>query len=64
MAKRVSPEAALFMLHWQNSVCDPRASRGKNLAGRSKEQHNKNAQSVLATARNRGMLTVFVNIGG
>ena len=22
MAKRVSPDAALLMLHWQNSVCD------------------------------------------
>jgi biuret amidohydrolase len=66
MAKRVSPEAALLMLHWQNSVCDPRGVCvwGKNLC-RQIEKNNaiKNAQSVLATARTRGMLTIFVNIG-
>ena len=59
MAKRVSPEAALLMLHWQNSVCDPKGVWGKNLC----RQIIKNAQNVLATARNRGMLTIFVNIG-
>jgi len=64
MAKRVSPEAALLMLHWQNSVCDPKGVWGKNLC-RQIEKSNavKNAQDVLATARNRGMLTIFVNIG-
>jgi nicotinamidase-related amidase len=64
MAKRVSPEAALLMLHWQNSVCDAKGVWGKNLC-RQIEKNNaiKNAQSVLATARNRGMLTIFVNIG-
>jgi biuret amidohydrolase len=64
MAKRVPPEAALLMLHWQNSVCDPRGVWGKNLC-RQIEKNNaiRNAQSVLATARNRGMLTIFVNIG-
>ena len=64
MAKRVSPEAALLMLHWQNSVCDPKGVWGKNLC-RQIEKNNaiKNAQSVLATARNRGLLTIFVNIG-
>jgi hypothetical protein len=64
MAKRVSPEAALLMLHWQNSVCDPKGVWGKNLC-RQIEKNNaiKNAQSVLATARSRGMLTIFVNIG-
>jgi nicotinamidase-related amidase len=64
MAKRVSPEAALLMLHWQNSVCDPKGVWGKNLC-RQIEKNNaiRNAQSVLATARNRGMLTIFVNIG-
>ena len=64
MAKRVSPEAALLMLHWQNSVCDPKGVWGKNLC-RQIEKNNaiKNAQGVLATARNRGMLTIFVNIG-
>ena len=64
MAKRISPEAALLMLHWQNSVCDPKGVWGKNLC-RQIEKNNaiRNAQSVLATARNRGMLTIFVNIG-
>jgi len=63
MAKRVSPEAALLMLHWQNSVCDPKGIWGKNLC-RQIEKNNavKNAQNVLSTARNRGMLTIFVNI--
>ena len=64
MAKRVAPEAALLMLHWQNSVCDPKGVWGKNLC-RQIEKNNafRNAQSVLATARNRGLLTIFVNIG-
>jgi nicotinamidase-related amidase len=64
MARRVSPEAALLMLHWQNSVCDPKGVWGKNLC-RQIEKNNaiKNAQSVLSTARNRGLLTIFVNIG-
>jgi nicotinamidase-related amidase len=64
MVKRVPREAALLMLHWQNSVCDPKGVWGKNLC-RQIEKNNaiRNAQSVLATARNRGMLTIFVNIG-
>ena len=64
MAKRVAPETALLILHWQNSVCDPKGVWGKNLC-RQIEKNNavKNAQSVLATARNRGLLTIFVNIG-
>ena len=37
MARRVSPEAALLMLHWQNSVCDPKGVLGQNCsAGRSR----------------------------
>ncbi len=64
MTKRVSPEAALLMLHWQNSVCDSKGVWGKNLC-RQIEKNNaiKNAQNVLNIARNRGMLIVFVNIG-
>ena len=64
MSKRVSPEAALLMLHWQNSVCDPKGVWGKNLC-RQIEKNNavKNAQNVLSVARNRGMLVIFVNIG-
>ena len=65
MVKRVPPEAALLMLHWQNSVCDPKGVWGKNLC-RQIEKNNaiRNAQSVLATARNRGMLTIFVTSDG
>jgi nicotinamidase-related amidase len=64
MAKRVSPESALLMLHWQNSVCDLKGIWGKNLC-KQIEKNNaiKNAQSALATARKRSMLTIFVNIG-
>src|SRR5271154_6067091 len=64
MAKRVSPEAALLMLHWQNSVCDAKGVWGKNLC-RQIEKNNAiaNARRVLATARDRGLLTIFVNIG-
>jgi nicotinamidase-related amidase len=64
MSNRVPPESALLMLHWQNSVCDPKGVWGKNLC-RQIEKNNaiKNAQNVLAIARNRGMLTIFVNIG-
>jgi biuret amidohydrolase len=64
MVRRVPPEAALLMLHWQNSVCDPKGVWGKNLC-RQIEKNNAipNAKSVLATARKRGMLTIFVNIG-
>jgi nicotinamidase-related amidase len=64
MSKRVSPESALLMLHWQNSVCDPRGVWGKNLCPQiEKNNAIKNAQKVLATARSRGLLTIFVNIG-
>lgn len=64
MARRVSPEAALLMLHWQNSVCDPKGVWGKNLCRQiEKNGAVRNAQSVLSVARSRGMLTVFVNIG-
>jgi nicotinamidase-related amidase len=64
MVKRVPPEAALLMLHWQNSVCDPKGVWGKNLCRQIEKNYAiRNAQNVLATARNRGMLTIFVNIG-
>jgi nicotinamidase-related amidase len=64
MARQVSPEAALLMLHWQNSVCDPRGVWGKNLCAQiEKNNAVKNAQNVLKDARTRGMLTIFVNIG-
>jgi nicotinamidase-related amidase len=64
MSQRVPPESALLMLHWQNSGCEPNGVWGKNLC-RQIEKNNavKNAQNVLSIARNRGMLTIFVNIG-
>ena len=52
MSKRVSAEAALLMLHWQNSVCDPKGVWGKNLCRQiEKNGAIANAQRVLATAR-------------
>ena len=64
MSKRVSSEAALLMLHWQNSVCDPKGVWGKNLCRQiEKSDAIRNAQNVLNTARTRGLLTIFVNIG-
>jgi nicotinamidase-related amidase len=64
MSKRISPDAALLMLHWQNSVCDPKGVWGKNLCRQiEKNGAISNAQKVLATARGRGLLTIFVNIG-
>jgi nicotinamidase-related amidase len=64
MSKRVSAEAALLMLHWQNSVCDPKGVWGKNLCRQiDKNGAIANAQKVLAMARSRGLLTIFVNIG-
>lgn len=64
MSRQVSPESALLMLHWQNSVCDPRGVWGKNLCPQiEKNNAIRNAQNVLKVARARGMLTIFVNIG-
>jgi len=64
MSKRVSPESALLMLHWQNSVCDPKGVWGKDLHAQIEKNNSiKNAQKVLKAARSRGMLTIFVNIG-
>ncbi len=64
MSRQVSPESALLMLHWQNSVCDPKGVWGKNLCAQIEKGNSiRNAQNVLKTARARGMLTIFVNIG-
>ncbi len=64
MSRRVLADAALLMLHWQNSVCDPKGVWGKNLCRQiEKNGAIANAQKVLATARARGLLTIFVNIG-
>ena len=64
MAKQVLPDSALLMLHWQNSVADPNGVWGKSLYPQIKKNNSiENAQKVLRAARDRGMLTIFVNIG-
>jgi Isochorismatase family len=61
MVRRVPPEAALL---GRIAFAIQKGVWGKNLC-RQIEKNNaiRNAQGVLATARNRGMLTIFVNIG-
>ena len=45
---RCSPESALLMLHWQNSVADPKGVWGKNLYPQIEKNNSiKNAQKVL-----------------
>ncbi len=64
MTKHVLPESALLMLHWQNSVADPNGVWGKSLYPQIKKNNSiANAQKVLRAARERRMLTIFVNIG-
>lgn len=64
MSKKVSPDSALLMLHWQNSVADPKGIWGQNLYPQIEKNNSiKNAQNVLKAARDKGMLTIFVNIG-
>jgi nicotinamidase-related amidase len=64
MPKQVSPESALLMLHWQNSVAHPQGVWGKSLYPQIKKNNSiDNAQKVLKAARDKGMLTIFVNIG-
>ena len=64
MSKQVLPDSALLMLHWQNSVADPKGVWGKNLHPQIEKNNSiKNAQKVLKAARDKGMLTIFVNIG-
>ncbi|MCI0503408.1 cysteine hydrolase [Candidatus Micrarchaeota archaeon] len=63
MAKIDVKKSALLMLHWQNSVADPRGIWGKMLYPQVKKNNSiANAKKALAAARGRGMLTVFVNI--
>lgn len=64
MGNEVSSKSALLMLHWQNSVADPKGVWGKNLYPQiAKNNSIKNAQKVLKAARHDNMLTIFVNIG-
>jgi len=63
MSKQVSPQSALLMCHWQNSVAHPKGVWGKNLYPQIEKNNSiKNAQNVLKAARAKGMLTIFVNI--
>jgi len=64
MTKQVLPESALLMLHWQNSVADPNGIWGRSLYPQIKKNNSiANAQKALRAARERRMLTIFVNIG-
>ena len=57
-------KSALLMLHWQNSVANPKGVWGKNLYPQvAKNNSIENAKKVLNAAREKGMLVVFVNIG-
>ena len=64
MSRKVPTNSALLMLHWQNSVADPKGVWGKSLYPQIKKNDSiKHAQAVLQAARAKGMLTIFVNIG-
>ena len=52
------------MLHWQNSVANPKGVWGKDLYPQVKKNNSiQNAKKVLNAARKKGMLIIFVNIG-
>lgn len=56
-------KSALLMLHWQNGVAHPKGVWGKQLYPQIKKNNSiPNAKKVLAAARKKGMLTIFVNI--
>ncbi len=55
--------SALLMLHWQNGVAHPKGVWGKMLYPQVKKNNSiANAKKILAAARKKGMLTIFVNI--
>jgi nicotinamidase-related amidase len=57
-------QAALLMLHWQNSVAHPEGVWGKDLYPQiTKNDSIQNARNALNVARGKGMLVIFVNIG-
>lgn len=57
-------KSALLMLHWQNSVADPKGVWGKQLYPQVKKNNSiANAKKVLNAARKKGMMVIFVNIG-
>lgn len=57
-------KSALLMLHWQNSVANPKGVWGKNLYPQVVKNNSiENAKKVLKAARDKGMLIIYVNIG-
>jgi len=57
-------QSALLMLHWQNSVADPKGIWGKDLYPQiARNDSINNAKKVLRAARDKGMPIIFVNIG-
>lgn len=57
-------KSALLMLHWQNSVANPKGVWGKALYPQVRKNDSiKNAKKVLAAARKKGMMVIYVNIG-
>lgn len=57
-------KSALLMLHWQNSVANPKGVWGKNLYPQVVKNNSiENAKKALKAARDKGMMVVFVNIG-
>lgn len=57
-------KSALLMLHWQNSVADPKGVWGKDLYPQIvKNDSIKHAQRVLEAARAKNMPIIYVNIG-
>lgn len=57
-------KSALLMLHWQNSVANPKGVWGKALYPQIKKNNSiPNAKKVLDAARKKGMMVIFVNIG-
>ena len=56
--------SALLMLHWQNSVADPKGIWGKDLYPQiEKNDSIKHTKKALKAARDHGMLVIYVNIG-
>ncbi|MBD3210574.1 isochorismatase family protein [Candidatus Micrarchaeota archaeon] len=57
-------KSALLMLHWQNSVANPKGVWGKDLYPQVKKNNSiKYAKRALKAARDKGMLVIYVNIG-
>jgi nicotinamidase-related amidase len=57
-------KSALLMLHWQNSVADPKGVWGKDFYPQIvKHDSIKHAQRALEAARAGAMIIIYVNIG-